>query len=196
MTGRRASVVDELEQFTVRSRDDWRAWLDANHARSRGVWVVTFKKRSGGPHVPYAEVVEEALCFGWIDGRGRTFDDERTQLLVTPRKPTSNWSALNKDRVARLSAAGAIAPAGIAAIDTARANGTWDALNDVDQLIEPDDLRSGLDADPSARRHWDAFSASAKRLALEWVHLAKRPDTRARRIHETVEHAVRGERVR
>jgi uncharacterized protein YdeI (YjbR/CyaY-like superfamily) len=194
MAATRAPEVDH-ERLTIVARADWRAWLQQHHATSSGVWVETYKKRSGGPHVPYGDVVEEALCFGWIDCRGGRVDDERSQLLLKPRRPRSNWSPLNKQRVARLAAAGLLAPAGIAAIERAEADGTWDALNEVAQTIEPADLRAALDAEPEARRHWDAFPGSAKRRMLEWIVTAKRPETRARRVGATVHAAARGDRA-
>jgi uncharacterized protein YdeI (YjbR/CyaY-like superfamily) len=189
-------VPDDHEQITVGARAEWRAWLAAHHGVSPGVWVVTYKKHSGGPHVSYDDVVEEALCFGWIDSRGKRLDDERTQLLVMPRRPMSGWSRSNKERIARLAAAGLLAPAGLAAVERARTNGSWEALDDVEALVEPDDLRAALDAVPEARRRWDAFPRSAKRAVLEWILTAKRPETRERRVRESVEGAAHGERAR
>jgi uncharacterized protein YdeI (YjbR/CyaY-like superfamily) len=187
------AAVDE--QVTVESREQWRAWLDEHHAASPGVWLVTWKKRSGHPHVPYDDVVEEALCFGWVDSLPRKLDEQRSQLLVTPRKRGSNWSRANKQRVERLHADGRMAPAGLAAVEAARADGSWTALDEVEDLVEPDDLRRALDADPEARRHWDAFPRSAKRGILEWLRNAKRPETRAKRVDETARLAARGERA-
>ena len=160
-------MSDSYAQVTVRSRGEWRSWLEEHHAESPGIWLVAFKKASGGPHVSYDELVEEALCFGWVDSLPRKLDDERSQLLMTPRRPRSGWSRSNKLRVERLSAAGLMAPAGLAAIETAKANGAWEALDAVENLSEPDDLRAALDADAAARRHWDAFPPSARRGILE-----------------------------
>lgn len=183
------------EHVAVESRQGWRDWLAEHHAASGGVWAVTWKKRSGGPHVPYADLVEEVLCFGWIDSLGRTLDEQRWRLLMTPRKPGSGWSRPNKERVTRLTAAGLMAPAGVAVVAAAQADGSWTALDAVEDLVEPDDLRAALDADAEARRHWDGFPRSAKRGILEWLLQAKRPETRARRVRETAELAARGERA-
>ena len=183
------------EQASIESRGQWRAWLDEHAATSPGVWLVRWKKGSGHPHVPYDDVVEEALCFGWVDSLPRTLDAERSQLLVTPRKPGSNWSRANKERVERLLAAGLMAPAGVAAVESARRDGSWSALDEVEDLVEPDDLRAALDADPEARRQWDAFPRSARRGILEWLLGAKRPETRAKRVAETAQLAARGERA-
>lgn len=188
-------VAVVTEQVQVESRAEWRGWLEAHHATSDGVWLVTWKQHSGRPRVPYDEVVEEALCFGWIDSLGRKLDDERSQLLVTPRKRRSNWSRANKERVERLLAQGLMAPAGLAVVETAKRDGTWTALDDVENLVEPDDLRAALDADPEARRHWDAFPRSARRGILEWLLNAKTEGTRTKRIREIATLAARGERA-
>lgn len=188
-------MSDSYAQVTVRSREEWRAWLGEHHADSPGIWLVTFKKTSGGPYLPYDDVVEEALCFGWVDSLPRKLDDERSQLLVTPRKPGSNWSRVNKERVQRLEAAGLMAPAGAAAVQAAKGDGAWSALDDVENLVEPDDLRAALDAEPDARGHWAGFPRSARRGILEWILNAKRPATREKRIRETATQAAQGVRA-
>jgi len=156
---------------------------------------VTYKKASGGPYVAYGDIVEEALCFGWVDSVPRKLDAERSQLLVTPRKRGSRWSKANKARIERLTAAGLLAPAGSAAVERAKADGTWTALNAVEALTEPEDLRAALDGDSEARREWDAFPPSTRRGILEWILSAKRPETRARRVTETVTLAAEGIRA-
>ncbi len=183
------------EQVTVGSREEWRGWLEEHHATCPGVWLVTWKKGSGGPYLPYDDVVEEALAFGWVDSLPRKLDDRRSMLLVTPRKPASKWSRVNKERVERLTAAGLMAPAGQAVVDAAKASGTWTALDDVENLVEPDDLRAALDADPEARRQWDGFPRSARRGILEWLLNAKTAPTRAKRVEEIARLAARGERA-
>ena len=186
---------DDYERVEVASREAWRAWLAANHATAPGAWAVTFKKDSGGPYVPYEALVEEALAFGWVDSLGRKRDERRTQLLHTPRKPKSGWSRPNKERIERLSAEGRMAPAGLAAVEVAKANGAWSKLDDVENLVEPEDLAAALDADADARREWDAFPRSAKRGILEWIGSAKRPETRAKRVAETARLAAQGIRA-
>jgi len=137
--------------------------------------VVTYKKRSGGPYASYDDVVEEALCFGWIDSVRRSLDADRSQLLVTPRKRGSRWSKASKQRIQRLTAAGPLAPAGLAAVTDAKADGSWTALDAVEELVEPEDLGAALDAEPNARANWDGFQGSTKRAILEWIIAAKRP---------------------
>jgi uncharacterized protein YdeI (YjbR/CyaY-like superfamily) len=131
-------------------------------------------------------VVDEALCFGWIDSLPRRLDADRSMLLLSPRKPGSGWSKVNKDKVARLTADGRMAPAGLAKVEAAKADGSWARLDAVDALAEPDDLVAALDADPAARANFDAFPRSSRRGILEWIVNAKRPETRAARIATTV----------
>jgi uncharacterized protein YdeI (YjbR/CyaY-like superfamily) len=159
------------------------------------VLLIRFKQASGEPHVPYADVVEEALCFGWVDSTPRKVDGLRSALTVTPRKPGSAWSAANRERVERLTAAGLMAPAGLAAVEVGQANGGWEALRDVEALAEPGDLRAALDAMPAARDHWDAFPPSTKRAILDWIRQAKQPATRERRVRQTVDEAAVGRRA-
>lgn len=196
VSGRGAGpLVAVTEQVQVEDRAQWRAWLAEHHASSRGIWLVTWKKGSGHPHLPYGDVVEEALAFGWVDSLPRSLDDERSQLLITPRKPGSNWSRVNKQRVERLDAAGLMAPAGTAVVEAARRDGSWNALDQVEDLVEPDDLRARLDRVPAARRHWDGFPRSARRGILEWLLTAKTPATREKRLADIVDKAARGERA-
>ena len=178
-------MPEEYEAVEVTSRDAWRRWLQSHHGSSRGVWVTTYKKAAGERYIPYDDIAEEALAYGWIDSRRRSVDEERSQLLVTPRKPKSGWSRVNKERVERLEAMGLMTDAGREAIAVAKENGAWSALDDIENLVEPDDLRHALDADAQARRHWDAFPRSAKRAILDWIAAAKRDETRRRRVSET-----------
>ena len=145
---------------------------------------------AGERYLAYEEIVCEALCWGWIDSKARSMDDLRSALLLTPRKPASKWSRSNKIRVAQLEAAGRMAPPGRAAVEAAKTSGTWTALDDVENLVEPAVLKSALDAAPEARANWDAFPRSARRASLEWIAAAKRRETRDRRIAETVELAA------
>jgi uncharacterized protein YdeI (YjbR/CyaY-like superfamily) len=166
-----------------------------HHATSRGVWLITAKRGSGRSTIPYEAVVEEALCFGWIDSLPRSLDDERSMRLLTPRKPTSNWSRVNKQRVEKLIAEGRMTPAGRHAVDAAKASGRWQALDAVEALTVPPDLAHALLADPAAAASWEAFPRSAKRAILEWIAAAKRPETRAGRVATTVSEAAAGRRA-
>lgn len=187
------SKIDELPQVEITSRAEWRAWLAANHDQAEGAWVVTYKKHVGDRYVAWPEIVQEALCFGWIDGRTRRIDEDRVKRHLSPRKAGSIWSALNKQHVADLQAEGLMMPAGQRLIDAAMADGSWTFLDDIDALIEPDDLVAALDASPAARAAWDETKPSDRKLALYQIKTAKRPDTRARRIEQIVERVARGE---
>jgi uncharacterized protein YdeI (YjbR/CyaY-like superfamily) len=177
------------------TREHWRQWLADNHRRPTGVWLVSWKQHTGRPRVTYDESVEEALCFGWVDSKGRKLDDDRTMLWFAPRKPSSAWSRSNKERVARLEAAGLMQPAGLAAIEAAKARGAWTRLDEVEALVVPEDLAAAFDAHPGARRQWDGFPRSVRRAILEWIVQARRTETRAKRIAETATRAARGERA-
>ncbi len=194
-TLRAMSAFDDAPLVECGTRAEWRAWLEANHATAKSAWLVTWRAGSGMPALGYEEGVEEALCFGWVDSRGGKLDERRTKLYYAPRKPRSGWARTNKARVERLIAAGLMAPAGMAAIDVAKANGSWTMLDDVENLVVPDDLAAALAANPPAREHWDAFPPSARRGILEWIRQAKRPETRAARITEAATSAARGERA-
>lgn len=176
--------LPDLPRVEIDSRASWRAWLTAHHAVSGSIWLVTFK-RGRGPSVPYGEIVDEALCFGWIDSRPARLDENRSMLLLSPRRAGSRWSAINKAKVARLMAAGLMAPAGLAAVARAQADGTWSALDQVDALEEPADLTAALDAVPQARANWDRFARSARRGILEWITAARTEATRTRRVTQT-----------
>jgi uncharacterized protein YdeI (YjbR/CyaY-like superfamily) len=185
-------TIDDLPRVHVETREQWRAWLADHHDTERGAWLVTWKQATGRPSLPYEEVIEEALCFGWVDSTARTLDEERSMLLMTPRKPTSTWASTNKERVERLLAAGLMQAAGIAAVETAKANGSWTVLDSVEALEVPDDLAAALDAEPGARDAYEGFSPSNRKMILWWVKSAKRPDTRQRRIAETARLAAQG----
>jgi uncharacterized protein YdeI (YjbR/CyaY-like superfamily) len=173
------------KEFFAETRADWRQWLEENHRTASGVWLVFNKKTSGKPHVSYEEGVEEALCFGWIDSKGGLVDAERSKLYYAPRNPKSNWSRPNKERVARLTAAGLMREAGFKMVEIAQKTGTWTALDEVENLVIPDDLRAALEAWPTAAAHFEAFPRSAKRGILEWILNAKTPETRQKRLEET-----------
>ena len=174
-------------------RAGWRAWLIANHPTSTGVHLISWRRGSGRTSVGYEAAVEEALCVGWIDSVAGRLDEERSLQWFSPRRATGGWARTNKARVERLIAAGLMLPAGFDAIDEAKRNGSWTRLDDVENLVVPDDLATALVANPPARERWDAFSRSPRRAILDWISQAKRPETRARRIAEAAESAARNE---
>lgn len=178
--------MSEPERFYAPDRRAWRAWLEEHHASAPGVWLVYYKKESGRPRVAYAEAVEEALCFGWVDSRPNVLDEDRYMQLFSPRKPKSPWSRLNKQRVERLIVQGLMAPAGLAVIEQARRDGSWNVYDAIEDLTVPDDLSAALAADEMARANFDAFSTTSRKNILWWIQSAKRAETRARRVEETV----------
>ena len=181
--------------FHAQTRAGWRAWLAANHATTPGVWLASWKRPTGWPAVRYEEAVEEALCFGWIDSTVNTLDEERGLQLMTPRRPRSGWTRLNRERVARLEAEGLMTDAGRRAIGVAKDNGWWTISDSVEDLIEPDELAAALDDAPAARANWDAFPPSARKQMLWSIVTAAKPETRAKRIAAIVTEALHGRRA-
>lgn len=187
-------MAQDHPQVEVDSRAALRAWLVAHHQQPGSIWLVTWKK--GDPrYLGYDEIVEEALCFGWIDSLPRKLDEKRTMVRLSPRKPGSGWSAVNKARIEHLLAAGLMAPAGLAAIAAAKADGSWSRLDGAGALVEPADLQAALAAAPGAAGHWAAFPPSARRAILEWIAQARTPATRAKRIATTASEAAMNRRA-
>ena len=188
------SVRDDAPQIQPADRAEWRAWLEANHAGVRGVFVVSWRPRTGKPRLEYDDAIEEALCFGWVDSSGGVIDDERARLYFAPRRQGSVWAASNKARVERLRAAGLMTPAGEAIIERAMADGSWTVLDSAERLEMPADLETALDARPSAAANFAAFPPGVRKMALSWIATAKRPETRARRVADVAHGAARNER--
>lgn len=183
--------MGDLRRVRPKSRKAWRDWLEKNHASSSGVWLVYAKKHSALPSLSYNDAVEEALCFGWIDSKINPIDDDFYMQVFTPRKPKSDWSASNKDRVERLLAAGLMAPAGLAVVKAAKDSGAWNAMNHVEELIIPPDLEEAIKADPDASRNWATYSTSRRKSVLYRLAGARRPDTRARYLQAIIENMAR-----
>ncbi|MGH9211326.1 MAG: YdeI/OmpD-associated family protein [Acidimicrobiales bacterium] len=173
----------------------WRVWLEANHDTARGVWVASWRKASARDPVVYEDLVEEAICFGWIDSTVNILDDDRGLQLMTPRKPKSSWTRLNRQRVAALEAQGRMSDAGRRAVEVAKANGWWTIYDPVEDLLEPDDLAASLAASPRARTAWNSFPPSARKQMLWWVISASKPETRTSRIARIVSQAESGRRA-
>ncbi len=181
---------DDVERLLAPDAETLRDWLEENHASAQAVWLVYHKKGSGKPSITWTEAVDEALCYGWIDSKIQRIDEESYEQYFTRRKPNSPWSKINKEKVAALEAAGRIQPSGAAAISLAKENGTWSLLDDAQALIIPEDLEAAFEsADDLA--FFQSLSPSRRRNVLQWIALAKRDDTRARRIAETVDAASR-----
>lgn len=189
------SALDDAPYVHADDRATWRSWLEANHATARGAWLVTWWPQTGRPTLAYEAAVEEALCFGWVDSTGGRIDAERRKQYFAPRKPRSAWAATNKARVERLIAAGLMAPAGLAAIEQAKATGWWEILDSAERLEVPVDLGVALERRPPAAANFAGFPPSARKMHLAWIATAQRPETRAARITKVAEAAARNERA-
>jgi uncharacterized protein YdeI (YjbR/CyaY-like superfamily) len=186
-----AKHTDGVELFYAKDRETWHQWLAKNHLKKKSVWLVYFKPSSGKTRVSYDDAVDEAIAFGWIDSKPNKLDDERSIQFFSLRNPKSNWSKLNKERVLRLIAENRMAPAGLKIVAEAKKNGSWDALNEVEEMKIPNDLQEALDRNKKAKEFFMAFPRSSKKNILEWIHNAKQPTTRSARIEETVKLAAK-----
>jgi uncharacterized protein YdeI (YjbR/CyaY-like superfamily) len=198
-TGARAatSTSSVLPRDTVQPKDlaAWGRWLERNHERPNGVWLVTFKRTSGKARFSYAEAVEEALRFGWVDSIARTLDPERTMQWFAPRKKGSGWAATNHARVARLIAEGRMAPAGLAKVEAAKADGSWDRLVKAHAEGPPRDLVAAFRRHAGSAKHFAAFPLGVRKQILEWIATAKRVETRAARVEQTARLAAKNQRA-
>lgn len=182
--------------YHAESRSQVRVWLEHLHDVESGVWLCSWRANTGRPRCPYPEVVEEALCFGWIDSTVGVLDEHRGLQLLTPRKAKSSWTRLNRQRVADMAVAGRMTDAGHRIIEIAKANGYWTIYDAVEDLIEPTNLAVALDANLAARMAWNAFPTSARKIMLWWVISAAKHDTQLQRIATIVTSAAIGERAR
>ena len=182
----------DYPQVKPTSRKAWRAWLQKHHGSSSGVWLVFAKKHSGLPTVSYNDAVEEALCFGWIDGLMHPVDDTFYKQLFTPRTAKSRWAASNKARVEKMIGAGLMTEAGLRMIELAKQTGTWEAFDAVDAMIMPADFKRALNAVPAAKKGYEAYTTAVKKQCLYYLNDAKRPETRAKRIALLVKAAAEG----
>jgi uncharacterized protein YdeI (YjbR/CyaY-like superfamily) len=180
----------EPDTFCPTSPQHWREWLQAQHATRQSVWLVYYKKAANQPTLTWSQAVDEALCFGWIDSQAKPLDGERYQQYFSRRKPTSGWSKVNKEKVARLIAEGRMTAAGLASIEVAQQNGSWTLLDEATALLLPADLALALQNVPAANSYFSSLSKSVRQNMLQWVALAKRPATRQQRIAEIVESAA------
>lgn len=189
MSGRRFDRVD------ISSEADLIDWLDRNHQTAESVWLVLWKKSVPRKYLDREKLLAAILRYGWIDSLPRKMDERRSMLLISPRKPGSAWSALNKRIVERLETRGLMQPAGVAVVAAARDDGSWSFLDDVEKGVVPDDLVAALEAVPQARANFDAFPFSARRGILEWIKQARRPETRTKRIAGTAQLAGENRRA-
>lgn len=186
--------TENFEQVEVTSTEELRVWLEAHHTQQESIWLVTYKKHTGDRYISRWDVLDEILCFGWIDGIARKVDDDRTMQLLSPRR-TQHWAKSYKERAARLIAEGRMHPSGLEAIEESKRKGLWDMMEDVDNLVNPDDLIRSLQAQPPAFDYFTGCSVSYRRNVLRWIKIAKTAATRAKRIEMTAALSAKGKKV-
>lgn len=179
-------AAQDIKTCCPANQEAWRAWLEQYHDKENSVWLVYYKVGSGMPTITHSEAIDHALCFGWIDSKGLTVDEQRYKVCFTRRKPASGWSKINKEKVERLIAAGLMTRAGQECIDRAKQNGSWTLLDEVEALTVPPDLQKGFDQYPAAGAYFDSLSRSVKRAILQWLVLAKKQETRQKRVEEVL----------
>jgi uncharacterized protein YdeI (YjbR/CyaY-like superfamily) len=183
-------MTAELKTLELPSRRHWRAWLKKHHTSSPGIWLVFYKAHTGKKSIPHEDAVREALCFGWIDSLVKRLDEDRYAIKVTPRKPTSKWSNLNRKRWRELKDAGLLTPAGLAAAPT---NNSYAARPVIPEL--PDYIAKALKGNPRAWEFFQQLAPTYRRNFVVWIHVAKRPHTRARRIRESISLLAAGKKL-
>jgi uncharacterized protein YdeI (YjbR/CyaY-like superfamily) len=175
--------TENFIQVEITSANQLREWLLQNHTQKESIWLVTYKKEIKKKYVSVQEILDELLCFGWIDGVRRKLDEARTMQLISPRK-VQHWTKTYKDRFAKLEKEGRMTDAGRQSVAISKQNGLWHFMDDVDALIKPSDFSKALQENPPAMQYFDAFGASSKRFMLRYVKIAKTPSTREKRINE------------
>lgn len=177
----------EIEIFCPASRQEWRRWLKKNHSSKQSVWLVYYKHKSGMRALSWSEAVDEALCFGWIDSKAKPVDEEKYMQFFSRRKPGGTWSKVNKEKIIQLMDAKLMTPAGLESIEAAKRNGSWTILDDVEELKIPRDLEKEFKTKPGSKAFFLSLSKSVKKAILQWFVLAKKEQTRQKRISEIAE---------
>lgn len=183
------SSLDSKKTIYPKNALEWREWLEKNHFITDSVWLIQYRKSSKIPSISWDEAVTEALCFGWIDSLKKKLDPERTIQFFSKRKPNSTWSRINKNKIKLLIEAGLMCEAGLKSVEIAKQNGSWIILDDVEELIIPKDLEVAFAHHSNAKTYFLGLSNSNKKMLLQWITLAKRPETRQKRIAEVTEQA-------
>jgi len=178
-----------VNSYCPENKEDWRDWLRANHLIEDSIWLIYRKKDAPNPNLNWSEAVDQALCFGWVDSISKPIDKETYMQYFTKRKPKSQWSKINKDKVQTLMKEGLMEQAGMHSIEIAKENGSWTFLDEVEALVIPEDLNIELKMHKDSMQYFDGLSKSIKKALLYWVHSAKKIETRQKRIIEIVENA-------
>lgn len=184
------SQKEKTENFYPANKKEWRKWLQKNHISKQSVWLEYYKKESGIPSISWSDAVDEALCFGWIDSKKISIDKVKSHQFFSKRKAKSTWSKINKAKVENLIAEKKMTPAGLACIKIAKENGSWEILDSVEELIIPKDLEKEFKTKKGSKKFFLSLSKSVRKVMLSWLVLAKRPETRQKRIAEIVELAA------
>lgn len=187
-------MKEDILTFYPKTKQEWRQWLIDHHQSEEAVWLLSYKKKTGKPCVAWSDVVDEALCFGWIDGMRKSVDEQSFVQFVCKRKPKSGWSKINKEKIERLIADGLMTEAGFKSIEVAKQNGSWKLLDEVEELTVPQELAKAFEANPKADAFFNTLSKSVKKMMLHWVVSAKRPETKLNRVTEIVENALEGKK--
>ena len=184
----------EVSVFYPKTILAWRSWLVINHSTQHAVWLVMYSKKSGRKSITWSEAVDVALCYGWIDSKKIKIDEETSHQFFSRRKPKSTWSRINKDKVTKLIREGLMTPAGLEVIETAKQNGSWSLLDSVEDLVVPEDLQAALATEDHAKDFFQSLSKSVKKAMLQWLVLARRPETRQQRILQIAALAADGKK--
>lgn len=182
-------IKKEIETYCPKSQTEWRQWLEKNHQSKLSVWLIYYTKKSTFPSLSWSEAVDEALCFGWIDSTRKTIDEFSFMQFFSKRKPKSNWSKINKEKVQQLIDSKRMTKAGYESIETAKQNGYWTILDEVEELIIPKDLEITFEKYKGSKDYFLSLSKSSRKIILSWIVLAKQQETRQKRIDEVVESA-------
>lgn len=175
---------NDLETFCPASQKDWREWLIENHNSKQSIWLVCYRKQANKPTINWSDAVDEALCFGWIDSTRKSIGNDTFIQFFTRRKPNSAWSKINKAKVERLIDDGLMQKAGYESIERAKENGSWNILDEVEELTIPRELEIAFEENPGSKDFFMSLSKSVKKMILQWVTVAKRPETKQNRINE------------
>lgn len=187
--------AENFPKVEISSSQELRSWLDANHQKVESVWLVTYKKSILEKYVSTSEILDELLCFGWIDGIRRKLDENQTMQLISPRK-VEHWAKSYKDRAAKLIQTNRMQEAGYQSIELSKVHGLWDFMDEVDKLIIPKDLNNELVKFEGALDFFQAINDSSKRFVLRWIKLAKTEKTRVSRIQQLAELSAKGEKLK
>lgn len=184
-------MKDDIPTISPKSKQEWRQWLIKNHASEQSVWLLAYKKSANKATISWSDTVDEALCFGWIDGMRKSVDEESFVQFVCKRKPKSGWSKINKEKIERLVAEGLMTEAGLKSIEIAKQNGSWTLLDEVEELTIPDDLEEAFAVNVGSKDFFISLSKSVRKMILHWIVSAKKPETRQKRIAEVAELAAK-----